>query len=91
MNTLYMAKVSKKSVKGFYDEGVWSADTMTSMVIEKENGKFVQVFGAIGNYGNRGASVRLASESGREIGYGKILTYVNDTIVTNVSAMYVLK
>lgn len=92
MNKFYILKTSNKLVKSFFEDGIWTNEKETSMLIEKENGKIIQVWGAKGNYGNVGSTVELISSGTcRSLGFGKILKYVDDVIITNISSTYVLK
>ena len=86
----YVLKVSKATVKSFFEEGSWDWDTMTSVLVEK-NGKVFQIFGSKGSYGNVDDYIEMInSNSGRSLGWAKI---VNNEVkfIAKASGYYVFK
>lgn len=93
MKKIYILSTPKKWIKEWFEDGTWSKENTTSVVIRKENGKYIQVFGS----GEKGSydylkkhTLELVSDSSlRTIGYGEFIGY-SDTIERNVTT-YVFK
>lgn len=86
----YVAKVTKKELNGFFNEGSWNWNNMTSMIFIK-NGKKIQVFGSgnAGDYGNPREVEFIADQSGRSLGFGRFFGYTDE--LKSGCSYYVLK
>lgn len=86
----YILSTPKSWIKKFFEDGTWSKEKMTSCIVERDNGKIIQIFGSCGSYGEIGERVSLISDqSGRHLGYGTIVGH-NKNVFKNVST-YVFK
>ena len=95
MKCISILKVNKSEVKQFFAEGSWSNENMTSVLIRRENGKLIQVFGAgqMGDYhGMEGKECKLVNDrTCRFIGYGTVVDFAEATNMIKGAAYYVFK
>lgn len=78
MKKFYILSVKRSWVKEWLSDGIWSSKDMTSVIVERQNGKKIQIFysGEVGDCGNVGQSVDLYSYSRlRFTGCGVIVGY----------------
>ena len=90
---LYVLATEKAWIKEWLSNGTWSMDRMTSVIIRRDNGKLIQIFGSgsYGDYGKEGQAVHLMSSTTlRHLDYGTIVEYYNDGIYKGAST-YVFK
>ena len=93
MKEFYILSAKKSWVKEFLSDGTWSFEDMTSVIVEKHNGKKVQIFGSgkMEDYGYIGQTVDLHSYSTyRLIGCGVIVGFNNEGIEKGATT-YVFK
>lgn len=91
MKKFYIASAPKAWIKEFFEDGSWTWEKMTSVLVERDNGKVIQIFGSCSSYGEIGDKIELVSDrTCRTIGYGKIIGYA-DEITRGVSTTYVFK
>ena len=89
-NNFYILATKKTLIKKFFEDKTWSWKNITSVIVEGENGKTYQIFGAKANYGEIGSIHRMYhDQSGRYICVGKIVRY-SDNIEKNTN-MFVFK
>ncbi len=91
MKKIYILATPKTWIKEWFEDDTWKKDNMISVIIRKENGKLIQVFGSNGNYDYlRNQTLNLISDSSmRSIGYGEMIDYSNEFI--KGAATYVFK
>lgn len=95
MKYISILKVDKSEVKQFFAEGSWSNENMTSVLIRRENGKLIQVFGSgrIGDYHDmEDKKYKLVNDrTCRSIGYGTVVDFAEATNMIKGAAYYVFK
>lgn len=91
MKKVYILAAPKAWIKEWFEDGTWTKESMTSVLICKENGKFIQVFGSHGDYDYlRNQTLHLISDAScRSIGYGVMIGYSNEFV--KGAATYVFK
>lgn len=86
MNKAYISATPKTWIKEWFKDGSWSHDDTTSVLIRRDNGKMIQVFGCgkAGDYDylkNENGYVKLInSQTTKFLGYGTIVGYANDLV-----------
>ena len=91
MKKFTVLSTPKTWMKEWFSDGTWSWDTMTSVIVEKDNGKLIQIFGSAGTYGEIGECVALYSDKTcRQFGHGTIVGYSKE-FVKGISTSYVFK
>lgn len=93
MKKFYILSTKKSWIKEWLSNGTWSFENMTSVIVEKHNGKKIQIFGSgkIEDYGHIGQEVDLYSYwSWRLTGCGVIVGYNNEGIEKGATT-YVFK
>lgn len=95
MKHISILKVNKSEVKQFFAEGSWSNEDMTSVLIRRENGNLIQVFGAgqMGDYHDmEGKEYKLMNDqTWRSMGYGTVVDFAEATDMIKGAAYYVFK
>ena len=91
MKKVYILATPKAWIKEWFKDGTWTKENMTSVLIRKENGKLIQVFGSHGDYDYlRNQIIHLISDAScRSIGYGEMIDYSNEFV--KGAATYVFK
>ncbi len=93
MKKAYILSTPKKWIKEWFEDGTWKKEDMTSVIIRKENGKLIQVFGSgsEGDYDDfKNQIIELISDSTyRTLGYGKMVGYSSELV--KGAATYVFK
>lgn len=93
MSEAYISSTPKSWIKEWFNNGSWSHEDTTSVIIRRDNGKLIQVFGA-GKEGEydymKKGELRLYNcQTGRSIGRGTFLGYANDLV--KCAATFVFK
>jgi hypothetical protein len=95
MNYISILAVTKTEIKSFFNDGSWSNDDMTSVIIRRDNGKLIQVFGAgqLGDYHDmEGKEFKLMNDATwRSLGYGKVVDFAEAKNLVKGAAYYVFK
>ena len=93
--TISILAVTKTEIKSFFNDGSWTKDNMTSVLIRRDNGKLIQVFGAgqIGDYNDmESKSIKLMNDATyRCLGYGKVIDFVEANEFVKGATYYVFK
>lgn len=93
MKNVSILSTPKSWIKEWFADGTWSKEKMTSVLIRRDNGKLIQVFG-YGNIGSydylEGHCIKLTSSSSfRTLGYGEMIDYADGFV--KGAATYVFK
>ena len=93
MKNLYILKTNKNEINEFYEKGWWTVENTVSLIVRKDNGKLIQIFGSKSDYFNTYKDESLcliADQSRKTIGYGKaVCNKVN--LFDKMSGYYIFK
>lgn len=95
IETISILAVTKTEIKNFLNDGSWSKNDMTSVLIRRDNGKLIQVIGA-GQFGDyhymEGNEVKIMNDATwRCLGYGKVVDFAEIDELVKGAAYYVFK